>query len=1553
MADNVPAWAQSSSPDIPSWAGSSAAPSGPSSVPTWAQTPGTQTGSQFWDKMMGSELPQQQPQALQRRQLSPAEAALSPWEKITHGIADPDHPNMWNVVYGLSGAYNQSVTNGLMMQPVRAAMEASGYGMDKVRQLYPNASPDQQKAILHNLYNQAVQGARTQAAQQTLDNPYPGHQVGNFAAGVLGSADPTWLLAPGAGTGKTALARIGTAAGKQAALASMSNSAAQAMDIMEGQKKDYDVRENLTQAAFGGAFGGAFHGVNEAAPVVSDYVANLFKTRGRDTTPSATPMGDTTPLTGSEMSMTPEDRQTLKTLIRSGSVDDIKNFINTKQGPKPTWAQVDSLVQARDAMPESYVGQQNFESAIDQTLSDHQHQLVSDHVAAQTKDWKNAPDIEVVRRPEDIQDPNIRQQVLAENPEGGALGVFGSDGKVRLFSDNIHSPELANSVLYHEALGHYGLQQQFGAGLDRTLQTLLDRNVGKFGNEVDNWQKANPGAYNGDRLRAAEEVLAERSQNGQLKPAWQDAVVAKLRQFGRRMGLNLAYSDNEIQHILAMAHDAVVNGKGRDVRANGFQGTKPAGSAPNSQWLNMSGEDPVHKFMFTGQHAANFDPEHPTAFTPSDGHVRNEISDHNSQFMEPAPETTNRLEDVLHHPELYENYPDLRDLPVTHTKMEGLDASYSDRGKGRIYLNTDAADKHTAVLHEVQHAIQQREGITAGDNMKMSDEEYNAQPVEKEAVATEARKDMTPEERQAAGAPKFMNKKQIAAAPDYVSQDLDRVYNSLSENYKPTSVSWDENRRAALEAGFSPSQIRDLKERDPGELSARLWRIQAAANMADAKVSEIEGRLGTAQQRGTDQADYLKALADFNYLSARVKGERGELARALQASKAAASFHNSTMEQVAEKLRAAGSGLAGLAEDPQKFMAFAQQIKALRAQGNVAAARLKMAGVNKPYWEQYLNSFHFNAMLSALSTHVKAPLDMMTGIGHNVIDHAIAMPVGKLYNLVEAMTGQKVKPGVSSAELAGRLWGPMRSVFSHEVYRNTLHAAATGEGSITLPNGQKISTTNTAYGAGNPRIGILSKPTDLISAQDTYFRSVAVAQNLYGLGNRMAEDALRKAGKPYTFDDVTTLGSSYAHNPTQSMLQEATDAAEKALLLNKNKVTGWIDAARAYRPGMTFPQRVGAFMAQNLAPFIRVASNSIITRQIERSPLPLLAPQTWKTLMAGGPEAHLAISRMVYGTIKLGLLWGAADQGKKLLTGEGPDDPNKKKELEAGGWRPNAVHENGQYNTGGQLAMSLNPFDVHNSTAHMVASAREAWDKGANQGQIGNAVKLALGSILHDMASESWVNDIAPAVDAATARGTTAGQKVAQFAGDEAKTWVPNALNQLNRTVTNPNQVDVRPDDPNNISGTMINSVASAIPGMSNGLPTKYSVYGDPMPTGASATGVHTVIPGLQGNSTPETHDPAEQELQRLGSLMAGDKALITPVQRTVKLEGVDQPRKLTTAEFEMYQHMVGREIVEHVRQEMQTPEWHNMSDEERAEEVKSIQTDMKKAVKEHLFNGQ
>lgn len=185
-------------------------------------------------------------------------------------------------------------------------------------------------------------------------------------------------------------------------------------------------------------------------------------------------------------------------------------------------------------------------------------QSVVDSVTSQ---WKSGIPVEVVQSIDDIPDAQLRRAIKRDKAED-AEGFVTPDGVIYLVADNLPSAERARAVLFHEGLGHIGLESLFREELDSALDALYKGNAQLRG-ETDQWLAENPDAYVGDKnrtARALEEVLAERSENGQLKPSLIKRIASIIRNFARRLGLKLAISDADVEAILAAAHERVVTG---------------------------------------------------------------------------------------------------------------------------------------------------------------------------------------------------------------------------------------------------------------------------------------------------------------------------------------------------------------------------------------------------------------------------------------------------------------------------------------------------------------------------------------------------------------------------------------------------------------------------------------------------------------------------------------------------------------------------------------------------------------------------------------------------------------------------------------------------------------------------------------------------------------------------------------------------------------------------------------------------------------------------------
>lgn len=167
-------------------------------------------------------------------------------------------------------------------------------------------------------------------------------------------------------------------------------------------------------------------------------------------------------------------------------------------------------------------------------------------------------------------------------------------------------------------------------------------------------------------------------------------------------------------------------------------------------------------------------------FKGTDGKWRFEIPDNTASYKT-VPALGNRtVGKALTHEDLFNAYPDLKDMPLgkftdstahgmyTPPRQEMVPPYGNTPGSDKISLSdvfqqntpaTNAAAK-TTLLHELQHAVQTREGFAGGTNPQdpqvlkkffnegiQPEETYHRTAGEVESRNTELRQDLTPEER--------------------------------------------------------------------------------------------------------------------------------------------------------------------------------------------------------------------------------------------------------------------------------------------------------------------------------------------------------------------------------------------------------------------------------------------------------------------------------------------------------------------------------------------------------------------------------------------------------------------------------------------------------------------------------------------------------------------------------------------------------------------------------------------------------------------------------------
>lgn len=139
------------------------------------------------------------------------------------------------------------------------------------------------------------------------------------------------------------------------------------------------------------------------------------------------------------------------------------------------------------------------------------------------------------------------------------------------------------------------------------------------------------------------------------------------------------------------------------------KGAKTWNTAANAKAMQMAekGVDPRTIWKETGNWKA------------PDGMWRQEIPDNAAFYRGSQAAGSSYSDDVMLHPELYGNYPHLKGKRVVESPHAG--GSY-DEATGQITVGPTNAN--STMLHELQHAIQQREGWAKGGSPKEMAQEY-------------------------------------------------------------------------------------------------------------------------------------------------------------------------------------------------------------------------------------------------------------------------------------------------------------------------------------------------------------------------------------------------------------------------------------------------------------------------------------------------------------------------------------------------------------------------------------------------------------------------------------------------------------------------------------------------------------------------------------------------------------------------------------------------------------------------------------------------------------
>lgn len=286
------------------------------------------------------------------------------------------------------------------------------------------------------------------------------------------------------------------------------------------------------------------------------------------------------------------------------------------------------------------------------------------------------------------------------------------------------------------------------------------------------------------------------------------------------------------------------------------------------------GRGPPERFSYAGRDAGNADLEalHEAEryemqnvdaetirqktgwFRGADGKWRWEIDDSGMKLRTDAADISNytTLGELVDAPALFATYPDMKDMSVTFHNLERGQLGGYHRTFDSIELSRELKQKPEALLnsliHEVQHAIQQREGFTPGANLKYwnrkLEEGYDGRDAETRREGARLRKQY---EQMGANDPEFMRSMEElnAMAPTVPRGKIDLETWEQVEPDPPEWVRFDE-RRDQLEEKYGDRVWDYFSLRDSIDRNARDSRLPG--DLYRDTAGEIEARDAAARR---------------------------------------------------------------------------------------------------------------------------------------------------------------------------------------------------------------------------------------------------------------------------------------------------------------------------------------------------------------------------------------------------------------------------------------------------------------------------------------------------------------------------------------------------------------------------------------------------------------------------------------------------------------------------------------------------------------------------------
>jgi hypothetical protein len=645
--------------------------------------------------------------------------------------------------------------------------------------------------------------------------------------------------------------------------------------------------------------------------------------------------------------------------------------------------------------------------------------------------------------------------------------------------------------------------------------------------------------------------------------------------------------------------------------------------------------------------------------------------------------------------------------------------------------------------------------------------------------------------------------------------------------------------------------------------------------------------------------------------------------------------HMAFQENLAGATAEAGRALRILREQPSSGRSLAlRQLMEERARGVPAEDILQkistletpeqvasfVGKISKPNFRDKIEEYYINALLSGPQTQsINIASNALTTLSAPV-EKAIEAGIGAVLRTPDRVTFREV-----GARIAGMGQGAVDGL------RLAKQAFVTGEAPSAVT---ALETRRNAISGLKGEIVRL--PSRFLTTQDEYFKAIHTRGELAAQAYKKALD-LSQGNK----EKFSELYNEFLNNPTEAMTKAARREADYRTF-----------QAELGKPGK-FVQRATNefFLARYILPFVKTPFN-LIKYASERSPLPFISDRWRNEIKAGGRQRNEALAKLTLGSSIAGTIATQALEGR--VTGSGPSDPEERAALMATGWQPYSFKINDTYYPYGRLDPFGTPIGV---VADLVTMKDYMTDE-----EYEKAAALIPFSVATNLAEKTYLQGATNLFEALFSRDTSP-QRIENYFRNAAAGLIPNVARQT----ANALDPQLREAD------SIIKEAQNRVPiirgeGFSllgkdfafDAVPERIDVWGDtisrtgftPMPAEQPANDrlagfVRNLVAPVKTSTV--TTDPVKKEVARLQlGLERPDKKVSLAVdvgqEKPVKfeIELTDRERR----QFTFASGILAKALVE---QDIKSPEWKDLTEDERKEKIRDRMTFARKAFRQTI----